>query len=291
MTGLLMVPLGTWLLFMGDMSVVRIITGMFFASFASYLLVKSFVEEGREKRPVVALPPSAAAASPINESPTATLEPSKEARSVSGVTNSGQGTKGFIPWPEPEEEEGVVLVKNSTPCGLYSRLKTFVNTRLLPLSERASPFRACMTLLVSGVGAGFFNGRLGVGGPPQMIAFALLSVHKDLVRGVAVSYGMLEIPVRLTSFLVNSGSKGLDGKESVLGLVAVASVSGFFLGTYLRRFADTRLILRLMLLLTLLGAAIMVKALEFVSVGAAFLLYATSLGIVLALIRFKGLWV
>jgi len=311
-----MVPVGTWLLFMGDMSAVRVCTGIFFASFSCYLLIKSFLEEGRERKAGkdvesrdIEVPPqferAISSTGIVSQSPALGESPTSDDTSIAASTMDSRDSelalkKKYIPWPELKEEEGgedgtaLVSVPSSSfsPGSVLFSLESLINKNLSPLSKSATPFRACMTFLVSGVGAGFFNGLLGVGGPPQMIAFALLQVHKDLVRGVAVSYNVLEMPVRLLSFFLVSGRGGMRDKEvTILAFVAAASVSGFSLGTYLRRFADTRLILRLMLLLTTLGAAIMVDALDSPLVGGLFLLYVAALLFTLGLIRFKGLWV
>jgi len=122
LTGLAMVPVGTWLLFMGDMSAVRVCTGIFFASFSCYLLIKSFLEEGRERKAGkdvesrdIEVPPqferAISSTGIVSQSPALGESPTSDDTSIAASTMDSRDSelalkKKYIPWPELKEEEG-----------------------------------------------------------------------------------------------------------------------------------------------------------------------------------------
>jgi serine/threonine protein kinase len=141
-----------------------------------------------------------------------------------------------------------------------------------PLPSPSSDLWTLGVLLCSGTGAGFLNGLLGTGGPPQMIAFALLEASKEGSRGTSACYSALEVPLRVALLALGPPQAALGAHEAraALAAVAAAGIAAFLAGNFLRAFADTRAILRVMLALTLLSGSMLVGALEVPAVAMAY---------------------
>jgi hypothetical protein len=117
------------------------------------------------------------------------------------------------------------------------------------------------TLFGTGVLSGLLGGLFGTGGPPQMIAFAVLKVDKDIIRGVSMVYGLLECGMRVIMFTTSEGNVFSAAEWPIYVGIAVASWVGFVVGTWLRRYADTDMIIRMLLLLVFTSSAILLGAL------------------------------
>jgi hypothetical protein len=293
-TGLAMVPMGTSLLFLSDLTPVKVAAGVLFAAIASLLLVRSVRDEAREEREAEARAAeeascaatlAAAAAAPALPPlpPLLPLPPPPPPPAVG---------RAFVPWPEPAEEGGedAVRVAGSGGGACSARARAAlraVDARCAPaLGPRFSPSQTLGVLLCSGTGAGFLNGLLGTGGPPQMIAFALLEASKEGSRGTSACYSALEVPLRVALLALGPPQAALGAHEAraALAAVAAAGIAAFLAGNFLRAFADTRAILRVMLALTLLSGSTLVGALEAPAVAAAYGAAAAALlGVLLAL--------
>lgn len=150
------------------------------------------------------------------------------------------------------------------------RLWRRASSRLHPISPRYAPGSCLGILFATGTASGLLGGMMGTGGPPQMMAFALLAVDKDVIRGVSMVYGLLETGLRVLMFTTGAASP-FDAREwPIYAGIAVASWAGFGAGTYLRRWADTEAIIRLLLLLVFMSSAILLGALQNSGVAATF---------------------
>lgn len=138
------------------------------------------------------------------------------------------------------------------------------------ISPRYPPHKVLMVLLIAGFASGILSSTYGVGGPPQMLAFAVLSVEKDYIRAVSVVYGVLELGARIYFFTTSEGAV-FDAAEWPVYLgIALAAWTGFVAGTWLRRFADTDAIIRVLLLLVFASSAILLGALDETGIAAGF---------------------
>jgi uncharacterized membrane protein YfcA len=297
-TGLCMVPVGSAFLFLPDLSAVKVCAGVLFAAVASYLLVKSVRDEAREAREIAAQEgaakaagaPEAAAAAAATAVTAASdveveqqLEQQQQPLPLQLPPPPAPSGRAFIPWPEPPpegEQDACSLVHppRAAPaaaacCHPCSAAQRAIDARCAPaLGPHFSPSHTLGVLLCSGVGAGFLNGLLGVGGPPQMIAFALLQATKELSRGTSCIYSCLEVPLRAALLALGPQQTALapSAARGAFAAVAGAAGAGFLLGNWARQYADTRAILRVMLALTLLSGSMLVGALERPAVAAGY---------------------
>jgi len=130
------------------------------------------------------------------------------------------------------------------------------------VSQRFIVRNSLLLLFATGSLSGLLGGLFGTGGPPQMIAFSLLGVDKDTIRGVSTVYGMLELGMRVVMFTATDGSV-FDGREwGVYLAIAGASWVGFTLGTWLRQWCNTDAIIRMLLLLVFASSGILLGALD-----------------------------
>jgi uncharacterized membrane protein YfcA len=123
--------------------------------------------------------------------------------------------------------------------------------------------RTLFTLFFAGFASGLLNGLLGTGGPPQMIAYSLLRVDKDAIRGTGTVYGMVEIFVRITVFATAASTPfDMENEWGVYLAIIGCSWLGFLLGTWARRFTDSDAILRLLLAIVYLSSLILLGGLK-----------------------------
>lgn len=160
--------------------------------------------------------------------------------------------------------------------------------RLLhPVSPVASPPTSLAAFVVTGVGSGIMGGAFGMSGPPQMVAFSLLRVAKDDLRAISTVNGVTELAARLYMF-ATGGTQTFEASEWAIyvGIIA-ASWVGFSSGTLVRRSVDTDAIIRLLLCLVFLAAAIMLGALERAAVAGGMAGAAVAWAAILAVLYYR----
>jgi hypothetical protein len=163
-TGLLMVPVGTSLLFLGDLTAVKLAAGIFFTAFSSLLLYKSIGDELRERREAAAaaaaaVADEAAGVAASKEPPAAHLAAAAAAAAAALPYSTGSA---YMPWPEPEtSEEAPASTRARLTCStLQAELDRRCHPPLGPLTGY-TPSQTMGILACSGIGAGFLNGLLG----------------------------------------------------------------------------------------------------------------------------------
>ena len=156
-TGLLMVPVGTSLLFLGDLTAVKLAAGIFFTAFSSLLLYKSIGDELKERREAAAAAAAAAAVADEAAGKAAAVEAPLAAFTLPLSTG-----RAYMPWPEPESsEEAPVSTRARLTCStLQAELDRRCHPPLGPLTGY-TPSQTMGILACSGIGAGFLNGLLG----------------------------------------------------------------------------------------------------------------------------------
>jgi hypothetical protein len=147
---------GTSLLFLGDLTAVKLAAGIFFTAFSSLLLYKSIGDELKERREAAAAAAAAAVAdeavgkaAPVEAPPAASTLPFSTGRA-------------YMPWPEPESsEEAPVSTRARLTCStLQAEVDRRCHPPLGPLTGY-TPSQTMGILACSGIGAGFLNGLLG----------------------------------------------------------------------------------------------------------------------------------
>ena len=136
---------------------------------------------------------------------------------------------------------------------------------LTPLSPVYSSRVALIGLACAGAAAGLLGGMFGTNGPPLMLAYVLLAFHKDDIRGTTVGFSCVEAVVRVSAFAVAASSGSVPDAEAAGGAgvfiaIVVATWLGFAVGNWLRGFANTAAIARILLGLVLCAAATMLGA-------------------------------
>lgn len=205
------------------------------------------------------------------------------ASSAPGLSRTASAVPGAAPAPAVSSAS---ILKSTPACNADAnaappaRLPAFlhpvwrlwrrVSTRLSPISPRYAPGSCLGILFATGTASGLLGGMMGTGGPPQMMAFAVLAVDKDVIRGVSMVYGLLETGLRVVMFTTGAGSPFDANEWPIYAGIAVASWAGFAAGTFLRRWADTEAIIRLLLLLVFMSSAILLGALQDRAVAAVF---------------------
>lgn len=173
----------------------------------------------------------------------------------------------------------------SVPSGTLSRVRAWVDARVPPIAPAWSSSGALLLLLFTGVGSGFLGGLLGTAGPPIMVAFSLLALHMDRVRGVSTVYACVDLPVRVLAWTTASESVFDASDAGFYVAISAAALAGYIFGTWLRRCVDSTFVLRVLLVLVALSSAILLGALENAAIAAAFAAGALALGAVLVAMR------
>jgi len=344
MTGLCMVPVGSWLLFHADLGALKYGVGSFFTLFSVGKLTSSVAAWGAQRKARAELVPGAERSIVVSEFskradglPTRLETPSFDAsRGASPSSRTGSFSAAVgpePPFPSPPSEAGAAgrlpvanpSVLESPRAGLLRPRKSSAgacidtaNLEVLSVSSPrdlradhgagtppsadelrsagepttttgvpsvAGPSSVCKLESVSpvysvraalgalfgtGVLSGLLGGLFGTGGPPQMIAFAVLRVDKDVIRGVSMVYGLLECGMRVIMFTTSDGNVFSAAEWPIYAGIAVASWVGFVVGTWLRRYADTDMIIRMLLLLVFTSSAILLGALTTHAVAVGF---------------------
>lgn len=128
-------------------------------------------------------------------------------------------------------------------------------------SDRCSPVVICIVLFFTGFASGLMAGLVGSGGPPQLIAFAQLRLRKEWIRGVKLLATTVSNVIRITLFAV-WGSDIFREAWYVYLAVALASLAGATIGSYLRQWVAGETILRLLYILLFLSTGELFGALE-----------------------------
>ncbi len=246
-SGLGCLPLGTIALFLGNTRALEVAVGLFFVVFACVRLTVLVAGEAEA---------AAGKAAPVADEVGTTV-----VRAVAA------------PPPTDPEQTITAAPENTVDVDLrplndkfsviayFSRLEEWLNASLPKPSMNSSPFHTLAVLFAVGAAAGFLNGLLGTGGPPQMAAFAVLAIPKNEVRGIATVFAVLELPLRLSLWIASAGSAWAPQRDGALyAAIATSSICGFILGASLRSRADEEIVNRAMLILILIGATVLLGA-------------------------------
>lgn len=289
-TGVLFLPLGAAALTLGDLRVVEVTVGLVFAGFASSRLVGEVLERAKERRAsrggivvesVGAGTGADACASGMVATPGATTTSSESAAGVViGASEAAASPATSSASLSAVGADDAIMLLGSGICG---RLRARVDA-ILPSpggaeecdggDEAAShappvlPSRALLVFFAAGAGAGFLNGLLGTGGPPQMAAFAILRTRKSALRAIAVAYACVEVPIRLIIWSQSLRSS-IDVKDggTYFGVAALA-LSGYLTGNALRAHVNSRMLLNILLAIVLLSSTILLGALKSAAIAA-----------------------
>jgi uncharacterized membrane protein YfcA len=282
-TGVPMVQVGANLLFSADLAALKIFVGLFFLLFAVARLSLSVMGLARRKLGLAAAgdsnhSSSNATAVSLNTSvietpPSISVDPDAIGEEKGGKVAKITTTPTKVSTTSPSSttssssssrEDGSDLIVTA-PLTQSSGPLSFLDplfTRLHPISPSHSVRATIALCVLAGSLAGLLNGLLGTGGPPQMIAYALLAFDKDTIRAMSGTYGAMELPMRVYMFTSAEGNVfSVDDWPEYL-LVAIAAWVGFGVGTSLRRFVDTDAVVRILLVLVFASSAILLGALE-----------------------------
>lgn len=309
--GCAMVPVGSSLLYFGNIVVVKWLAGSFFLAFSIWRLLSealSFVRSRTQSKPENQQNQKSAiepADEPCDSPPDSCTTPVNPETSGSAFESISVhvATPGDIAENSADTTTATTTITTITATTVTDsdaeapqRSATTplgrLISRLLPISDRLSKGRCLFVLLCAGLGAGFLGGLLGTGGPPQMIAFALMALHKDIIRAISASYNSIEIPFRILIFLNTDGNMFDFQNEWQLYLgIVLAAWTGYSAGTYIRQFADTAMILRFLLVLVFASSGILLGALDNAWLAAVYVALAIGFGtILLSMIFYPENW-
>lgn len=281
-SGCAMVPVGSSLLYFGDIVVVKWLAGGFFLAFSIWRLVSdglAFVKSrtlpaaGEQSPSKAAAKQAEISEGSLTDSCTTPVDPETAEATVGGMS------------VHAAPDSSVAVAPPNDPAPAETQTNNFIDntiSRLLPISDRLPKKKCLLVLLCAGLGAGFLGGLLGTAGPPQMIAFSLMALHKDIIRAVSASYNSIEIPFRVIIFMNTDGTM-FDFKNEwqlYLGIV-LAAWTGYSAGTYLRKFADTAMIIRFLLCLVFASSGILLGALEHAWLAAMYIALAISFAVIM----------
>lgn len=122
-----------------------------------------------------------------------------------------------------------------------------------PIAPRHSLHSTAVILGVAGVAAGVFSGMLGVGGPPQIIAYSILRLEKGPQRGIRVLGGFMFNCLRIVMFATAPSPILSVNDLGAYIAIAVAAVCGTIVGTRCREHVNTEVILRILYVLVFLS--------------------------------------
>lgn len=148
-----------------------------------------------------------------------------------------------------------------SPAEELTRTQRAVRCLFPDASDRCSPLAIGIVLFFTGFASGLMAGLVGSGGPPQLIAFAQLRLRKEWIRGVKLLATTVSNLIRITLFAV-WGSDIFKEAWYVYLAVALASLTGATIGSYLRQWVAGETILRLLYVLLFLSTGELFGALE-----------------------------
>ena len=263
--GLALVPVGTIALFLGNTRALEVAVGLFFVVFACIRLTVLVAEEAEAAAGNAA--PAAGGSSPVADAVSTNTVAADAAPIATGdpvLTSSATMAAS----DNAVDADLRSLNDKFSVIAYFSRLEAWLNSSLPKPSKNSSPARTLAVLFVVGAAAGFLNGLLGTGGPPQMAAFTLLAIPKNEVRGIATTFAVLELPVRLALWIMSAGSAWAPTRDGALyAAIAASSICGFILGATLRSRADEDMVNRAMLILILVGATVLLGAARSIAVA------------------------
>lgn len=295
-TGIPMVIVGIQLLFFADLTSLKIFVGLFFLMFALGKLTSSVLSIAREKlqtylqakkttvisssvstisTDTAVLNESSIETSIIGENNTVDTLSTGTSNSTSIPTDNNYGQQGWTPSlsESPLDTSGggevnvISTVEGNTSSvsslpSTFPWLHRFLGTYVEPSSPKYTVPTTLFCCFIAGSGAGLLNGLLGTGGPPQMIAYSILEFNKDTIRAMSSLYGALELPLRCYFMFAGEGNVfNKDDYAEYIG-VAVASWTGFSIGTALRKYVNTSSIIRILLMLVFASSSILLGALD-----------------------------
>lgn len=256
-TGVCGVPLGAAALRYSDVRALKVGAGALFLLYAAWKLAADAVAGARR---------AAQLASADGGGSGATATPDgvgAPAGSPAAATKAGVGSSSARPRPPGPSPPPAAAA--SPPAAAVCRLAV---PSLSPADAGYSPRSELALLALAGGAAGALGGALGVGGPPQMVAFAALSLGKDDVRAVATVFSAAELVARVAAL-------GRDGLAAVppaaAAATAGAAVLGTLAGTAARRLVDSAALLRALLVLVALSSGVLLGALDDAALLAALL--------------------
>lgn len=279
-------PLGVAFLRLGNVAVLKGVTGALFATFGAVKLFLSLREEAllRQSESAARAVSLAAMASPFptrslsgRKSPAPTAAP--DDRSLQLDASTVDTTSIVVPSAAvvagdsgavnaSSEQDDVRLVSSAG-----SRLSDALERWFPPISDDHSLRFTTLALGLAGVASGVLGGMLGVGGPPQIVAFAVLRLHKTIQRGLVVAVGLVSSIMRIVTLVTSPGIHVYSSDWPVIVGVAVGAVVGTSIGTYFRVYVHTETILRWLYGLLILSTVTMFNLVRHVSGLAVFFVF------------------
>lgn len=240
-----LVPVGVYLLLAADVTVLKLCVGSLFLAFGVVKLWQSVAAEARERRKRRGLLPSPPlAAPPPPPPPDAQVEITRYQFLTHGAA------EGAPPTVDAATEQGEAAPPPSDSPALSCTLRW---QRAFPIISAGHSVKYTAAVLwLGGVGAGVLGGMLGVGGPPQIMSFALLRLDKGTQRGIRVLVGLIAALFRIVSLVTTPHTVYRLADWPVYVCVTLAAVAGTALGTYFRARVSTEAILRSLYILLIL---------------------------------------
>ena len=255
-SGLAALPLGNWLLLNTSTAPLATTAGVVFVLLAAVLLAAAARDAGREVW-AGKHPPAPSPSLPPVESSSANLLVAPASADLSPLS------------PPPVDDQQPPQGAGAPPTG--SVLPPPSNTPRPPPSRcsyRPPPISprplatVGATLWLTSIASGVLSGMFGVGGPPLMLAFAWLRMHKDNIRGMSVIYSVFTAPLGVALNVLSPNSVAESGEWGVYCGIVLCTWAGTGAGTWLRRFADTRVVVRIMAVLVMVTGVILLGALR-----------------------------
>lgn len=321
-SGLTMSPVGSLLLFTMDPSAIAKVIGVVFFLFSVWKLsstvwsvagqVSAETHAARSKHPdfVVALAPfnhpeeparlgpessraadALVAAQSAHAAPLSLDEPANPTAPAAILVSPAAASPVMSPGGTSSDD--VALVSPSSKA--TPEVESVNPNELIPVPGGVrTPWKMWGIIFMGGLFGGLLSGLLGVGGPPMMIAYNIVRLHKDDMRASSAPYSVAEMIVRLSLFaaryedISTSGSasqgrwracctsqfvlrpfshrSGADVVQSerwpLYVLIMVSAATAYSLGSYLRRYTDTETVMRLLLVLVFVAGCLQLGALS-----------------------------